>query len=109
MDIAVDLSNKNKTKKHRERIELIEAINKDPENASVWNNVLNHVQLHNKKPSEAPGRDRLFRRAQSLIPETCNSEEYLSIWLNYIHEQNSTGTAVSHQLFSQHNKTVIRR
>jgi hypothetical protein len=100
---------KTKQNKHRERIELIEAINKNPENASVWNNVLNHVQLHNKKPSEAPGRDRLFRRAQSLIPETCNSEEYLSIWLNYIHEQNSTGTAVSHKLFYSIIKTVIRR
>lgn len=76
---------------------MIEAINKDPESAVAWNNMLKHVTAHNKKQSEAPGRDRLFRRAQSQIAETCASEEYLNIWLIYIEEQQLSSDSVSHK------------
>lgn len=81
---------------NRERIELIKAINADSESAVAWNNMLNHVKAYNKKQTEASGRDRLYRRAQSLIPETCTSEEYLNVWLSYIQElQMSSASAVN--------------
>ncbi len=78
-----------------ERQNMIEAVRRDPKAPAAWHSLLEHVRVHSARAEQAAARDRLYRRAQLLIPESCTEPTYLDIWLGYAHELASVGDKVS--------------
>jgi hypothetical protein len=76
------------------RVKFISALNRDPASPKLWKALLDHVREHNPRSEQAPGRDRLFRKAQQLIPESSMEPENCEIWLNYVQEIDAAGDKV---------------
>ena len=81
------------TTQRSERAELVRAINADTASPVAWKSLLDHVVQHSTKASEAKGRIRICRKAQSLILEADSLQDpaYLAIWLTYASELIDSG------------------
>ena len=70
---------------------LVEALNAAPSSSVAWRDLLAHINKFSGGAEHAKERDRIFRKATSLVPATDPDPAHLEIWLANVANQQAAG------------------